>query len=60
LKTGWRWILGSRFGNRTGFAFLGSDEWRMGEGLGGSLIRCALPMTAFFETPRIVPMCEVL
>ncbi len=52
--------MGTRFGNGARFGFLGADEWRMGDGLAGSLIRCALPMTAFFETPRIVPICEVL
>ena len=32
----------------------------MGEALVGNLTRCALPMTAFFEIPRTLPMCEVV
>ncbi len=60
LKAGRGWILRTGFGSGARFGFLGADEWRMGEGLAGSLRRCALPMTAFLETPRIVPICEVL
>jgi hypothetical protein len=55
-----RWSFGTCFGTCARLGFLGSDEWRMGEGLAGNLRRCAFPMTEFFETPSTVPMCEVL
>ena len=60
VKAGWRWILGIRFGNSAGLGFVCPVERRMGEGLDGRLRRCVLPMTAFFEIPRTLPMCAVV
>jgi hypothetical protein len=53
-------ILGTRFGTGAALGALGVAERRIGEGRGGSFRRWALPITAFFETPRTLPMWDAL